>query len=70
VNSQQKKNRIVSSAQKTPSVAASSKSSKAKYRPGARWRGAGANAPAGDDCAAEEQGGRRQKEQRNAVDAD
>jgi hypothetical protein len=36
VNSQQKKNRIVSRAQKTPSVAASSSSSKAKYKPGDR----------------------------------
>jgi hypothetical protein len=35
VNSQQKKNRMLSSAQKTPSVAASSNNSRAKYRPGA-----------------------------------
>ncbi|EXI71137.1 MAG: hypothetical protein AW07_03806 [Candidatus Accumulibacter sp. SK-11] len=34
MNSQQKKNRIVSRAQKTPSVAASSNSSMAKYSPG------------------------------------
>jgi hypothetical protein len=35
VNSQKQKNRIVSSAQKTPSVAASSSSNRAKYSPGA-----------------------------------
>jgi hypothetical protein len=69
VNSQQKKNRIVSSAQKTAERRCFQQKQQGEVQAGRKWRSRGANPPAGDHCAAEQQGRRRQEEQRNAIDA-
>jgi hypothetical protein len=70
VNSQQKKNRIVSSAQKTAERRCFQQEQQGEVQAGRKWRSRGANPPAGDHCAAEEQGRGRQEEQRNAIDAE
>jgi hypothetical protein len=70
VNSQQKKNRIVSSAQKTAERRCFQQKQQGEVQAGRKWRSRGANPPAGDHGAAEKQGRGRQKEQRNAIDAD